>query len=70
MCVIDILTDSCSIRLFNCCRAPSTNRNVDAINYIKDMCNCIIKLIPANNIVLIVGDFNFPTIDFGILITV
>lgn len=65
MCVIDILTDSCSIRLFNCYRAPSTNRNVDAINYIKDMCNCIIELIPANNTVLIVGDFNLPTIDWS-----
>lgn len=73
ICVVDILTESRSrpIRLFNCYRAPSTNRNVDAINYINDMCNCITSLIPANNPVLIVGDFNFPTrpIKTGQLIT-
>jgi len=51
MCVIDILNESCSILLFNCYRAPTNNRNVDAINYIKDMCNCIIELTPANNAV-------------------
>jgi len=65
MCVIDILNDSCSIRLFNCNRAPSTNRSVDTINYIDDTCNCIIELIPANNTVLIVGDFNLSTIDWS-----
>jgi len=30
------------------------------------MCNCIIELIPTNNTVLIVGDFNLQTIDWSV----
>jgi hypothetical protein len=64
MCVIDIFTESCTIRLFNCYRAPSTNRFTESINYIKDMCTCITELTPHNHSVLIVGDFNFPSLDW------
>lgn len=64
MCVIDIFTESCTIRLFNCYRAPSTNRFTESINYTKDMCTCITELTPHNHSILIVGDFNFPSLDW------
>jgi len=51
------------IFLFTLCNFASTNRHVDAI---KNVCNCIIELKPANNTVLIVVDFNLPTIDWSV----
>ena len=65
MCVIDIFTNSCTYRLINCYRAPSSNRKSDSISYIKDMCNCITDLSPPNIIVVIFGDFNLPSIDWS-----
>ena len=65
MCVIDISTSSCTYRLFNCYRVPSTNRKSESINYIKDMCNCISEISLPNHSIVVVGDFNLPSIDWS-----
>jgi hypothetical protein len=58
--VIDITFDKVKLRLFVCYRPPSNNTDVLALQYAKDMCECIEMLIPRGLPVLICGDFNLP----------
>jgi hypothetical protein len=63
LCAIDILLDNTKLRLFVCYRPPSSNNDIDAIRYVKDLCDCIDCVYPNNFPVVICGDLNFPYID-------
>jgi hypothetical protein len=66
LCTIDIfLADAnVKVRVFVCYRPPSGC--VCALRYVKDLCDCINKLVPVNSPALICGDFNFPSIDWSL----
>ena len=69
LCAIDIHFHSAlPIRIFNCYRPPAaSNRDLNAIAYITDLCQCIDTLMPKTGSVMVCGDFNFPTIDWSSL---
>jgi len=67
MCVIDIINNaSCPIRLFAIYRPPSGNREPDAVQNTRDLCNCIQQMFPAKGTVTLCGDLNFPDIDWSV----
>lgn len=49
-----------------CYRPPSNNTDVIALQYAKDMYECIEMLVPCGLPVLIYGDFNFPNVDWSV----
>ena len=65
LCIIDIFLNDVKLRLFVCYRPPSGNSDPQAVQYVKDVCNCIVRLFPANSPVIICGDFNLPNIDWS-----
>ncbi len=44
---------------------PSSNNSIDAIRYVKDLCDCIDCVYPNNCPVIICGDLNCPYIDWS-----
>ena len=64
--IVDICIHSAlKIRLFLAYRPPSSNRDLDALNYISDLCKCIEQFYPNNATVILTGDFNFPDINWS-----
>jgi hypothetical protein len=54
------------LRLFVGYRSPSSNSDPTALQYVKDLCDCIDSLFPVHSPALICGDLNFPNIDWTI----
>jgi len=59
---VDIVNTACKLRIFTCYRPPSGDTDPAAVQYIKDMCDCLNSLYPVNSTVVICGDFNLPSI--------
>ena len=67
LCITDLYLSHSShspIRLFNCYRPPSSNRDPNALQYITDLCNCIERCLISRGSVIITGDLNFPNINW------
>ena len=62
---VDIVNTACKVRIFTCYRPPSGDADRVAVQYIKDMCDCLDCLYPVNSTVLVCGDFNLPSIDWS-----
>ena len=58
----DIVNTACKLRIFTCYRPPSGDADPAAMQYIKDMCDCLDSLYPVNSTVVVCGDFNLPSI--------
>jgi hypothetical protein len=65
LCVVDIVSRN-KIRVFVCYRPPSGDCYQPAVQYVRDLCDCISSLYPANSAVILCGDFNFPNIDWSV----
>ena len=66
LCAVDISFGKVKLRLFVCYRPPSSNTDVHALQYVKDIYTCIDKLFPVDSTVIICGDFNFPNVDWSV----
>lgn len=63
--VADIVSNHSKItRLFVAYRPPGANREPSAVSYTTDLCTCIENLLPLQGSIIIVGDFNFPSINW------
>jgi hypothetical protein len=62
---VDILSSDIISRLFVCYRPPSGNAESAAVQYTRDLCNCILSLFPSNGSAIICGDFNLANIDWA-----
>ena len=62
--VMDILSSHSPIRIFLCYRAPSSDYDSDALNNTTLLCECIESLLQPHVTALILGDFNFPRINW------
>jgi hypothetical protein len=63
---VDILSSDIMSRLFVCYRPPSGNAESAAVQFTRDLCNCILSLFPSNGSAIICGDFNFANIDWTV----
>jgi hypothetical protein len=57
LCAIDVLLDNTKLRLFVCYRPLSSNNDIDAIRYVKDLCDCIdciLIIFPSLNVVILI----------------
>ena len=58
-----VSTHRYDLSLYN--RPPSSDTDIDAVAAVKDLINCLNKLCDVDCTVVIVGDFNFPNIDWS-----
>jgi hypothetical protein len=65
ICILDILSSDIISRLFVCYRQPSGNAESAAVQYTRDLCNCILSLFPSNGSAIICGDFNLANIGWA-----
>jgi hypothetical protein len=63
ICIVDILSSDITSRLLVCYRPPSGNTESAAVQYTRDLCNCI-SLFSSNGSAIICGDFNLANIDW------
>jgi len=49
----DIVNTACKLRIFTCYRPPSGDADSAAMQYMKDMCDCLDALYPVNSTVVI-----------------
>ena len=65
LCVADIISNHSKLtRLFVTYRPPSANREPSSVQYTSDLCTCIENLLPPTGSIILVGDLNFPTINW------
>jgi len=61
---VDICTSLTKVKLFVCYRAPSSDSDLQAVNYTRDLCDCLGQLSKADFTTLVCGDFNLPKINW------
>ena len=65
ICAVDTVGVDTSVRFITVYRPPSSDTDIDAVAAVKDLINCLNKLCDVDCTVVIVGDFNFPNIDWS-----
>lgn len=64
---IDIVSSYSQIRLIAGYRPPSSDTADDAIQFTKHFIDCLMSLCDVDSSIIIMGDFNFPNIDWSAL---